>query len=150
MYAAIAKISNSSNGDPRGPHRDLNLEVQCSLVYSQSCFAQRFGQGRVSMTNACNVFCGTLEFHDRYGLGDELGDLRSHHVHYQNLISFGGSRYLDKANQLAQRTGTPVGHKGERTTTVFATRFFELFLGLTHPSYLWVGVNHPWNGIEID
>src|SRR5699024_619793 len=46
--------------------------------------------------------------------------------------------------------GTPVGHKGKRTATVFATSFFELFLGLTHPSYLWVGVNHPWNGIEID
>lgn len=49
--------------------------MYCPLIYRQRGLVHDFGEGRVRVDDACDIFTACREFHCHYSLGNQLGDV---------------------------------------------------------------------------
>ena len=84
------------------------LTVQCTFVGSQCCFMHHFGQGRMGMDDAGDVFAAGGEFEGSYAFGNQFAHHRADHVHAQDAVGFGIGQHFNRAFGFAQSQGAAV------------------------------------------
>ena len=80
------KKNASGEAFPNLQQRATGSEVQRPFVAGQRGFVHRFGQCRMGVANAGDVFAGSTEFHRSNGFGDELRGVGADDVHAKDAV----------------------------------------------------------------
>jgi len=80
--------------------------VQSAFVGGQCGFVNHFGQGRMGMDDAGDVFAAGEEFERSHAFGNQFADNRADHVYAQDAVGFGIRQHFDRTFGFAhcQRT----------------------------------------------
>ena len=105
------------------------LKYESPLVDGQRGFADRFGQGRMRVAGAGQIFRRAAEFHQHAGFGDQFAGADAEDVNAEHAVGRGVGENLHEAVGLAHRARAAIGGEGEFADLVGDALGLQLFLG---------------------
>ncbi len=108
-----------------------------------------FGQGRMSVAGAADVFRAGAVFDGQGALGDHLARVGADDVDAQDPVRLGVRDEFHHALRVQVRLGARVGREGEGADFVLLPGRLDLLLVLPDPGHFRIRVHDGWNGVVV-
>lgn len=127
-----------------------SLRVQRAAVDREAGFLDHFGQGRVGVARAGDVFAARAELDRAHELGDQVAGARAEDVRAQDAVRVLVREHLDAAVRVPQRARAAVREERERALLVGDVRGLQFLFRLAHRRDLGRGVHDVRNRVVVD
>src|ERR1043165_5998223 len=120
------------------------------MVHVFRGFHDCFGDGRVRVNRAAQLFCGRLQLHPDAGFGENLGRVRADDVNAQNLVVLGFADDLDEAFFFADDARLARSGEGELADLHIVAKLARLRFRQAGRADLRVAVSTTWHEPQVD